>query len=54
MKNWKTTVFGIVSALGMVLPFFGVSQPVAAAVQTIGVALLGAAAKDHNVSGTGA
>ena len=53
MKNWKTTVSGLISALGAVLPTFGVSQEVSTAVVTVGLALLGFFSKDHSTSGTG-
>lgn len=53
MKNWKTTLFGVVSAIGFILPHFGIPQNVAAAIQTIGVFLLGLHAKDNSTTGTG-
>lgn len=53
MKNWKTTVGGLVSVLGVTLPHFGLSKELADAIVIIGVAILGFFAKDHSVSGTG-
>jgi hypothetical protein len=51
MKNWKTTVSGIVSAAGMLLPMFGIPAEVGNAVSVIGLFLIGLFAKDSNVTG---
>jgi hypothetical protein len=51
MKNWKTTLAGILSAAGQVLPFLGVPPEVGTAVSTVGLFLIGLLAKDHNVTG---
>ena len=53
MKNWKTTLFGIIAAVPIVLHLFGIVIPtdiasILAAIGTIGV---GATAKDSNVTG---
>jgi len=51
MKNWKTTAAGILSATGQLLPLLGVPVEVGTAVSTIGLFLIGLAAKDSNVTG---
>ena len=51
MKNWKTTVSGLVAALGQVLPYLGIPQEVATAVSVVGMFLVGLFAKDSNVTG---
>lgn len=52
MKNWKTTLGGIVSASGQVLPFFGIPSEVATAISVVGLFLMGLFSKDAGVSGT--
>lgn len=51
MKNWKTTVAGIIAALGPILGVIGLPTEVAAAVTTLGLFILGIFAKDNNVTG---
>ncbi len=51
MKNWKTTAAGVLSAVGQLLPLFGVPTSVGTAVSTIGLFLIGLVAKDSNVTG---
>lgn len=53
MKNWKTTVAGLIGVLGFILPTFGIPLEVAHAIQTVGIFLTGFLAKDNSVSGTG-
>lgn len=53
MKNWKTTLAGVLSALGPVLLALGIPKEVAAAVSTVGLFLLGYFAKDFSVTGIG-
>lgn len=51
MKNWKTTLTGILAAAGQILGFFGVPAEVGNAISVIGLFLLGLFAKDSNVTG---
>jgi hypothetical protein len=51
MKNWKTTVSGIIGALGTIFPMFGLSPELGNAVSVIGITLMGVFAKDSNVTG---
>jgi hypothetical protein len=51
MKNWKTTVSGIIAAAGQILSLFGVPVEVGQAVSVIGLFLLGIFCKDSNVTG---
>lgn len=51
MKNWKTTLSGIIASMGQVLPIFGVPLEVGQAVSILGLFLLGIFAKDSNVTG---
>ena len=51
MKNWKTTVTGLLAASGQILSLFGVPAEVGSAVSVIGLFLLGLFAKDGNVTG---
>lgn len=53
MSNWRTTAAGVISALGIILPMFGIPAPVGEALKIIGLFALGFFAKDHAVSGTG-
>ena len=50
-KNWKTTVSGVLSALGVLFPMFGLSAELGQAVTVVGLALLGLFSKDSNVTG---
>ncbi|OPY15627.1 MAG: hypothetical protein A4E66_00031 [Syntrophus sp. PtaB.Bin001] len=51
MKNWKTTLFGTVGALGQIFPLIGLPQELGQAVSVIGLTLLAVFAKDSNVTG---
>ncbi|MBW7956543.1 MAG: hypothetical protein H3C68_01505 [Deltaproteobacteria bacterium] len=51
MKNWKTTLSGVLAGAGQFLPFFGVPVEVGHAVSTLGLFLIGLFAKDMNVTG---
>ena len=51
MKNWKTTVAGLVAAAGQILGFFGVPPEVGNAVSVLGLFILGLVSKDFNVTG---
>lgn len=51
MKNWKTTLSGILAAAGQITPLFGVPAPVGQAISVLGLFLIGLFAKDSNVTG---
>jgi len=51
MKNWKTTISGILSATGVLFPMFGLPAELGNAVSVIGLFLIGLFAKDSNVTG---
>ena len=51
MKNWKTTLSGILAGGGQILSFFGIPEPVGNAISVIGLFLIGHFAKDKNVTG---
>ncbi len=51
MKNWKTTVSGLLSAMGMLFPVVGLPADLGNAVSVIGLFLIGLFAKDSNVTG---
>ena len=51
MKNWKTTVAGLLAAVGQILSIFGVPVEVGSAVSVIGLFILGLVSKDSNVTG---
>ena len=51
MKNWKTTLAGLLAAAGQILGIFGVPVEVGNAVSVIGLFILGIFAKDKNVTG---
>lgn len=51
MKNWKTTVSGLISAAGMIFPAIGLPTELGQAVTVIGLFLIGLFAKDSNVTG---
>jgi hypothetical protein len=55
MKNWKTTVSGVIAALGQLLPLVGVAltPEVTQAITVIGLFLMGLFSKDSNVTGVG-
>lgn len=48
MTNWKTSVAGLLGALGIIFPALGLPAELGQAVSVIGLALLGLLAKDHN------
>jgi hypothetical protein len=50
MKSWKTSLGAILAALGMGLKNHPKTAPWADVVQTIGIVLIGASARDNNVS----
>lgn len=52
MKNWKTSLFGLLTGAGYLLlqALAGGVRPKDALLAT-GIAVLGAVAKDHNVTG---
>ncbi len=50
-KNWQPTLGGILMALAQVLPQFGASVAVVNVVTAIGALILGAGAKQWNVTG---
>lgn len=52
MKNWKTTLGGLITALGLVLPNFGITPAVADAIAILGIAVLSWFSKDKNISDT--
>ena len=52
MKNWKTTLSGILAASGQILPLFGVPAELGPAISTIGLFLVGLFSKDAGKSGT--
>jgi hypothetical protein len=51
MKNWKTTLAGLLGACGQLFGILGLPVEIGNAVSVIGLALLGLFAKDMNVSG---
>ena len=53
MKNWKTTLFGVITAIPVLLHLFGLVIPpdIAAILTAIGGLGLGVTAKDNNVTG---
>ena len=50
MKSWKTTLGGLLSAIGISLKHEPTLAPYADIVTAIGVALMGLSARDNNVS----
>lgn len=55
VKNYKTTISGLVATLGLLLKLFKVDLPeeVSTALITVGIFLVAFFAKDSSVSGTG-
>lgn len=51
MKNWKTTLSGILASAGMLASLFGVPDEVGSSIGTIGIFLMGIFSKDANVTG---
>ena len=52
MKNWRTSLGGLISVLGLMLPQFGVPAEVAQGIQALGTALIAWFAKDYVNTGT--
>ena len=52
MKNWRTSLAGIIAALSTILPQFGVSQELAQAIQVVAMAAWAILSKDASVTGT--
>lgn len=50
MTSWKTTLGGILGAVGLAMKHDQRTAPYADVVSAIGIALIGLAARDHNVS----
>lgn len=53
MKNWRTTVSGLIMALSTILPHFGIAADLSVAIQTVATAVFAVLVKDASVSGTG-
>jgi len=51
MKNWKTSLSGLIGALGVIFPMIGLPADLGNAVSVIGIALMGYFSKDSNVTG---
>ena len=51
MKNWKTTLGGVLGSCGVLFPIFGLPAEIGNAVTTIGLFIIGLFAKDSNVTG---
>ncbi len=51
MKNWKTTISGLLAALGLLFPIIGLPAELGQAISVIGVAIMGIVSKDNNVTG---
>lgn len=53
MKSWKTTLSGILMSIPVILAAIGINIPteVSQIITATGGLLLGATAKDHNVTG---
>lgn len=53
MKNYKTLLSGILTVAPTILGFFGIPfpQPIAHALEVLGMGLIGFFAKDSNVTG---
>lgn len=55
MKNWKTTLGGIIATIGAILklinPGFEIPDEVSAALVTVGIFIIGLFSKDNNVTG---
>lgn len=51
MKNWKTTLTGVLAASGQILPLFGLPAELGTAISTIGLFLIGLFAKDAGKTG---
>ena len=49
--SWKTTIGGIILAIAQILPQLGVAADIVGIVSAIGAVILGASAKDSNVTG---
>lgn len=53
MKNWKTTVSGLIGSLGILSPMFGLPMELGNALTTVGMFFLGLFSKDNAVVGKG-
>jgi len=53
MKNWKTTLSGVLSAAGQIGLFFGIPAEVGNGISAVGLFLMGLFGKDNGVTGTG-
>ena len=54
MKNWKTTVAGLLAALPQLLLALGIfpaNSPIANLISAASLVVMGLVAKDHNVTG---
>jgi len=53
MKNWKTTVGGVIAAMPQILPVMGIviPEPISKLVMAIGLCWFAYFAKDKNVTG---
>lgn len=54
MKNWKTTLTGILTALPTIATYLGIvaiPEPVLQGIGALGIFILGLVSKDHNVTG---
>jgi mannose/fructose/N-acetylgalactosamine-specific phosphotransferase system component IID len=51
MKNWKTTVFGLLAGAGQIFEMVGLPKELGDATSVIGLFLMGVFAKDSNVTG---
>lgn len=52
MKNWKTTLSGVIAASGQILPLVGLPSELSQAISVIGLFLMGLFSKDAGISGT--
>ncbi|MBI4822649.1 MAG: hypothetical protein HY805_00235 [Nitrospirae bacterium] len=53
MKNWRTTVSGLIGSLGILVPIFGLPMELGNALTTVGIFFLGVFSKDSAVVGKG-
>jgi hypothetical protein len=53
MKNWRTTLTGVLAAAGQFAPILGIPLEIGQAVSTMGLFFLGWNAKDTKVTGVG-
>jgi len=50
MKSWKTTLGGILGAIGFAMKHIPAAAPYSDAVAALGLLLVGSAARDNNVT----